>query len=122
MQVPEPGVWSPGKDAEHVVDAAAYHVWIVRLSIREKVPPRPGIERARMTARLSQPEVVDLLRLRTQEIAHLVGGLTDQQLELPPRPPRALPTVADLIERVLIGHYRKHTQAIASKLRLPSGD
>jgi hypothetical protein len=66
--------------------------------------------------------VVDLLRRRTEECAILVAELTDQQLDLPPRPPRArLHTLAELIDSVLIGHYRSHTQDIESKLRLSFG-
>jgi uncharacterized damage-inducible protein DinB len=118
--VPSAGVWSPGKDAEHVADAAAYHLWMVRLTLGQKVPPRTPIERARMTAQLAQRDVVDLIRRRTDEIASLVGELTDQQLDLRPRPPRArLHTLAELVERVLIGHYRVHTTDIAAKLSVP---
>jgi hypothetical protein len=120
VHVPKTGVWSPGKDAEHVADGAAYHEWMVRLTIGQKVPSRPAIERTRMTAQLSQPEVVDVLRRRTEVIANLLGELTDQQMDLRPRPPRArLHTLAELIEGVLIGHYRAHTEDIVAKLRLP---
>ena len=42
----EPGVWSIGKDAEHVAEAAVYHQWIVRLTIGQKVSSRrPALER-----------------------------------------------------------------------------
>jgi hypothetical protein len=121
VHVPKPGVWSPSKDAEHVAEGAAYHQWIVRLTIGEKVPARPGIERKLVTARLSQREVVDLLRQRTEEGANLVGGLSDEQLDLPPRPPRArLRTLAQMIESLLIGHYHTHREVIQSKLRAPA--
>ena len=37
--VPEPGVWSIGKDAEHVAEATVYHQWIIRLALPTR-PPR----------------------------------------------------------------------------------
>jgi hypothetical protein len=118
LHSPAAGVWSPSKEAEHVAEGAAYHQWIVRLTLGQKVTARPGIERARMIALRSQREVVDLLRRTTDEGAVLVGGLSDQQLELPPRPPRArLRSLAELIESLLIGHYDTHREAIESKLR-----
>jgi hypothetical protein len=116
--VPSAGVWSPGKDAEHVADATAYHLWMVRLTLGHKVPARPVLERKLLTARRSQPEVVDLLRRQTEEIATLVQALGDQHLDRPPRPPRArLRTLAAFIESVLIGHYHTHRLDIESKLR-----
>ena len=43
MLVPGPSVWSVGKDAEHVAEAALYHQWIVRLTIgREGVVTATG--------------------------------------------------------------------------------
>jgi hypothetical protein len=118
MHVPRPGVWSPSKDAEHVAEGAAYHQWIVRLSLGQKVPARPGIERKRLIAQLSQPEVVDLLRRRTEDSARLVRGLSEEQLNLPARPPRTRPrTLAQVIEGVMIGHYWAHRDDLESKLR-----
>jgi len=62
--------------------------------------------------------VVDLLRQRTEDGTHLVEGLSDEQLDLPPRPPRArLRTLAEMIESLLIGHYHTHREIIESKLR-----
>jgi hypothetical protein len=110
-------VWSVGKDAEHVADGAAYHQWIVRRTLGEKAGARPGIERELLTARLSQREVVELLRQRTECGVQLLQDLTEAQLDLPPRPPRARPrTLAEFIERVLIGHYHVHRREIESKL------
>jgi hypothetical protein len=40
LHVPKPGVRSPGKDAEHVADGAAYHQWIVRLSLGHRTARR----------------------------------------------------------------------------------
>jgi hypothetical protein len=118
-RVPSAGVWSVSKDAEHVADGAAYHQWIVHRTVGHQVPARrPGIERELLTARLSQPAVVDLLRRRTDEGMRLIQALTDAQLDLPPNPPRArLRTLAEMIESVLIGHYRAHQTEIESKLR-----
>ena len=123
MNVPKPGVWSPSKDAEHVADGAACHQWTVRLSLGQKVSARPHIERAQLTAQRSQREVVNLLRHRTNDSVGLIAGLSDEQLDLPVRPPRARsPTLAQMIEDVLIGHYHAHRTAIAAKLRAQSGD
>ena len=117
--VAHPGVWSIGKDAEHVADAAVYHQWIVRLTIGEKVSSRrPAIERKEMTTRLAPHEAVELIYQRTEDGARLLAGLTDEQLSLPTRPPRARGALlAETIERVLIGHYDAHREAIAAKLR-----
>jgi uncharacterized damage-inducible protein DinB len=116
-RIPEPGVWSPGKDAEHVADAAVYHRWIVRMTVRDRVPERPALERKALSAQQSQPAVVDLLRDRTAENARLLRALTDEQLRLPPRPRRPrMRTLAEVIDGVMIGHYRAHRDAIERKL------
>ena len=117
--VPNPGVWSIGKDAEHVADAAVYHQWIVRLTIGEAASSRrPPIERDQMTTDRSPREVVELIRARTEEGANLLLSLTDAQLDLPTKPPRARgQRLAETIERVLIGHYDAHRTEIEAKLR-----
>jgi hypothetical protein len=121
-KVPKPGVWSPGKEAEHVADGAAYHQWIVRLSLGERVPPRPRIERAQLTSQRSQQDVLDLLRQCSDNGVALIAGLSDRQLDLPVRPPRArLATLAAMIESTLIGHYETHRTGIEAKLRVPAG-
>ena len=122
MHVPRSGVWSPGKDAEHVADGAAYHQWLVRRSLGQRVPASPRIERLQLTAQRSKPDVIDLLRQRTNDSVALIAGLSDEQLDLPARPPRVqAPTLAAMIEKVLIGHYAVHRAAIEAKLRVPLG-
>jgi uncharacterized damage-inducible protein DinB len=118
--VPGPGVWSIGKEVEHVAEGAAYHLWIVRLTIGRKVPSRrPALERDQLTTRLSPHEAVALLRERADEGARLVESLTDEQLALPTRPPRAKDqALAGTIERVMIGHIHTHRRQIESKLRV----
>ena len=117
--IPAPGEWAIGKDAEHVIEAAGYHQWIVRLTIGQKVSSRrPVLERKQLTTDLSPQEAVALLRRRTEEGAELILGLTDEQLNLPTRPPRArLQVLADMIELVLIGHYHAHRGDIEAKSR-----
>ena len=119
MHVPGPGVWSIGKEAEHLSEAAVYHQWIVKLTIGERVGSRrPTIERSRMTTDLSPRKAIDLLLDRANEGAALVRALSEEQLDLPTRPPRAGDErLAATIERVLIGHYRVHLDAIATHLR-----
>jgi uncharacterized damage-inducible protein DinB len=76
--VAKPGEWSIGKDAEHVVEGAAYHQWIVRLTIGEKVSSRrPSLERKQMTSDLSPAEAAELIRQRVAEGTRLILGLTD---------------------------------------------
>ena len=83
-------MWSIGKDVEHVIEAAGYHQWIVRLTVGQKVPSRrPVLERKQLTTDLSPQEAIAILRSRTEEGAGLILGLTDEQLNLPTRPPRA---------------------------------
>jgi uncharacterized damage-inducible protein DinB len=117
-QVHKPGEWSPGKDAEHVADAAALHLWHVRRSLGRRQSGRPPvIERARPTAARTQKEVVALLRACADEAARLIEGLTNAQLELAARPPRKPPrTVADIVARPLISHVGTHQRSIEAKL------
>jgi uncharacterized damage-inducible protein DinB len=117
-RVPAPGVWSVGKESAHVVEGMIYHRWIVRLTIGEKVSSRrPAIERDEMTTTSSPREMVALLQECTAETAALVTDLTDRQLDLATRPSRANgATLAETIERVMIGHVRVHTEEIKAKL------
>jgi len=118
MFVPGPGVWSIGKDAAHVAEAAVYHQWIVRRTIGEKASSqRPSIERQQLTTALTAQEAADLILYRTGEGAALIRNLTDEQLDLPTNPPRARAArLADTIEQVLIGHYDGHRREIERKL------
>jgi len=117
--IPEPAVWSIGKEAAHVAEATAYHQWIVRLTIGEKVSSqRPAIERKELTTEFSPTQAVDLIRQLTAKGAALIRSLTDDQLELPTRPPRARASVlVETIEQVLIAHYDGHRREIEQKLR-----
>lgn len=121
LDVPEPGVWSVGKEVEHVAEAAVYHQWIVRLTIGEKVSSRrPPLERKQLTTDLSLREAVELVRQRTDEGERLLLELMDAQLDLPTRPPRAnAQALSVMIERVLIGHYDTHLAAVETKVRRP---
>lgn len=116
--VPEPGVWSIGKDADHVAEAAVYHHWIVRLTIGERVSSRrPAIERSQMTSPRSKAEALELIRRRTRDGQRLLAELTDEQLAMETRPPRARGQIlADTVERVLIAHYRAHQADVEAKL------
>ena len=117
--VSEPGIWSISKDVEHVAEASAYHQWIVRLTIGHNVPKRkPVLERAQMTSDLSPAGAVELLRQRTDEGVRLLLDLTDEQLDLETRPPRAnSPALAETIEATLIHHHDTHRADIEAKLR-----
>ena len=56
--------------------------------------------------------------VRLEEGVRLLLDLTDAQLALPTRPPRANAQVlAVAIELVLIGHFDTHRAAIEAKLR-----
>jgi len=120
-RVPSAGVWSIGKDAEHVIEAGVYHEWIVLLTIGDKVASkRPAIERAQLTTELSPAQAVATIRTRAVEVADLLRGLTDEQLDRSTRPPRARAAIlADTIDRVLIGHVDAHRADIEAKMRAP---
>lgn len=122
--LPALGVWSAGKEAEHVAEAMAYHQWIIRLTIGEKVPSRrPVLERRQMTSDLTAAEVVNVIQDRTDEGVRLLAALTDEQLDLVTRPPRANgQRLAETIERVLIGHIEAHRAEIEAKAVLGSAD
>ena len=117
--IPAPDAWSISKDAEHVAEATTYHQWIVRLTIGEKVSSRrPTIERAQLTSDLSRHEVLSLLSDRTDGGIRLLSALTDEQLDLATKPPRARgQRLATTIDTVLIGHYDVHRAEIEAKLR-----
>jgi hypothetical protein len=118
-RVVEEGVWSPGKDAEHVTQGAVYHQWIVRRAALGDTSDRPvGTARDILVAVLTKGEVLDALQQRADQSARLVESLSDAQLELaaPPMgdgPPR---TVQQMIEGQMIRHYHEHRENIEAKL------
>ena len=118
MHVPGPSVWSAGKDAAHVAEAAVYHQWIVRLTIGQKVSTRrPSLERQELTTTMTVQQTVELIRQLTEDGTALISSLNEEQLALPTRPPRArAQRLADTIELVLIGHYDSHRRDIVRKL------
>ena len=117
--VRQPGEWSISKDAEHVVEAAKYHQWIVRLTIGENVPKRkPVLERRQMTSEMSPGQAIEVLRQRTDDGARLLRNLTDDHLDRETRPSRANgQLLAETIEQVLIGHHDGHRADIEAKLQ-----
>jgi hypothetical protein len=117
-RVPAPGVWSPGKDAEHVADGNVLHQWVVRLTIGQaKASARPRIEREQLTSTLSPAEVIELVRGTLGEAATLVHGLTDAQLDLVARPPKAgAPSLAQTVQGLMIDHVDHHRREIEAKL------
>jgi hypothetical protein len=121
-RLPAPGVWSPGKDAEHVADANAYHQWIVRFTIGEaKASARPPIERVQLRSRRSPAQAADLVRRTLGDASALLRRLTDVQLDLATRPPRAgAESLATTIERVMIEHVDHHRAEIETKAGRPA--
>ena len=115
-----PGVWSIGKEVEHVAEAATYHQWIVRRTIGDKVPARkPVLEREQMTTRLTVEEAIILIRRVTEDGASLIGDLSDAQLSLPTVPARARDQrLAETIEAILIGYLEGHRREIEAKQQL----
>ena len=118
-RLPGAGVWSVGKDVEHVIEAIGYHRWIVESTIGRPVgSKRPALERKQLTSGLSPADAVRRVRRTTAESRALILGLTDDQLALPTKPPRAgSPPLAATIERVLIGHFDAHRADVEAKLR-----
>ena len=121
LRVPGPGVWSPSKDAEHVADGNILHQWVVRLTIGQaKASGRPSIERKQLTSSRSRAEVVELVRATLDEAATLVRGLTDAQLDLTTKPPKAgAPSLAKTIQGLMIDHVEHHRRDIETKLERP---
>jgi DinB family protein len=120
-RVPAPGVWSPGKDAEHVADGNILHQWVVRLTIGQAtVSGRPRIERDQMTSSRSPAEVIEFVRDTLGEAATLVRGLTETQLDLTTKPPKAgAPSLAKTVQGLMIDHVEHHRQEIEAKLAQP---
>jgi uncharacterized damage-inducible protein DinB len=119
LRVPGPGVWSPSKEAEHVADGNVLHQWVVRLTIgQSKVSHRPGIERTKLTSRRSPSEVIEQVRSTLDEASTLIRSLTDDQLDLTTKPPKAgAPTLAWTIQGLMIDHVDHHRREIEAKLR-----
>jgi DinB superfamily len=116
----EDGVWSPGKDAEHVTQGAVFHQWIVRRAALGDTSERPaGSPRDIMLAVLSKADVLDLLQQRADQSALLVESLSEAQLDLPAPPMGDGPprTVAEMIDGQMILHYHEHRENIEAKLR-----
>jgi DinB family protein len=121
LRVPAPGVWSPSRDAEHVADGNVLHQWVVRFTIGQaKANGRPGVERKQLTSSRSPADVIELVRATLDEAATLVRGLTDAHLDLPTKPPKAgAPSLAEMIEGMMIGHVEHHRREIEAKLGRP---
>jgi hypothetical protein len=119
-RVPEAGVWSAGKDAEHVTEGALYHQAIVRATISGEPVMRGGgvTQREVMTAQLSKAEILTRLRECTEQSAALTQSLTDEQLRLaaPPLGRDGRPrTLAEMIDGQMIHHYLEHQGNIRGK-------
>jgi uncharacterized damage-inducible protein DinB len=121
LRVPAPGIWSPGKDAEHVADGNVLHQWVVGLTIGQaKASARPGIERKQLTGSRSPAEVIEHVRATLDEAASVVRGLTDAQLDLVTKPPKArAPSLAETIQGLMIDHVDHHRREIEAKLTQP---
>ena len=119
LRIPGPDVWSPSKDAEHVADGNVLHQWVVRLTIGQaKASGRPSIERKQLTSRRSQADVVEHVRATLDEAATLVRGLTDAQLDLTTKPPKAgAPSLAWTVQGLMVDHINHHRREIDTKLR-----
>ena len=118
-RVTEDGVWSPGKDAEHVTQGAAYHQWLVRTTALGDTSERTaGTQRDIKGAVLTKDDGLDALHQRTEQSAQLVASLSDAQLRLPAPtlgpdgPPR---NVDQMIEGQMIRHYHEHRENIEGK-------
>jgi hypothetical protein len=118
LAVPAPGVWSPGKDAEHVADGNVLHQWVVRLTIGQaKVSARPRIEREQLTSTRSPAEVIAFVRNTLGEAATLVRGLSDAELDLTTKPPKAgAPSLERTVQGLMIDHIDHHRREIEAKL------
>jgi uncharacterized damage-inducible protein DinB len=118
-RVPAPGVWSVGKDVDHVIEAIAMHRWVVELTIgRAKPSKRPRLERKELTTALSPGDAAQDVRRETDVSRALIVELTDDQLALTTKPPKAgSPPLATTIERMLIHHYHTHRADIEAKLQ-----
>jgi uncharacterized damage-inducible protein DinB len=118
LRIPAPGVWSTSKEAEHVADGNVLHQWVVRLTVGQaKVSGRPGIERTQLTSSRSPAEMVEHVRATLDEAASFIRGLTDAQLDLTTRPPKArAPSLATTIQGLMIDHVDHHRREIEAKL------
>lgn len=109
------------EDESRPVGVIAHHVAIsgpriidrIRLTLAGEAPPptdfrQRNAEEALANARVSRQEVVDLLRSTQRQIAEAVRAIPDHQLETSIDTPAGPMTVAQRLERVLIGHITGH--------------
>ena len=71
---------------------------------------------AEVASALTRDDVVALLRDQEARTLAVLRGLTDEQLTLTTETPAGPMSVADRIERVLIGHLRMHRGSIETTL------
>ena len=111
-----------GVIAHHVAETAP---WIFErtLALAEGRPLPPPVSFQDSNARhavehagATRQEVLDLLRAHEARIADTVGAFTDAQLEVFTETPAGRLSVADRIERVLIGHVRMHQGSIEAAI------
>ena len=116
--VPEEGVWSAGKDAEHVISGAQFHQRLVRNTVAGAEPARGGgTRRDVMIAETTKAEVLAGLREEIEASARLVESLDDDSLALsaPPQSNGLPRTLEQVIVGQMIGHYDEHRANLEAK-------
>lgn len=114
-----------GEDEDRPVAVIAHHVAVSGPFILGRIQemlagrPRPPADFRALNARhaaehggVTREEVLRILRETMPEIAAGIRGIPDPQLDLVRETPAGPLTVAQRIERVLIGHVRMHQGSI----------
>lgn len=119
-----------GEDERRPVGVIAHHVAYWGPGILERTqaiadgrqpPPAPDFnatnaEHAREHAGTGKDEVLAMLRRQREELPAGVRAIPDESLEIALETPAGRLTVAQRIERVLIGHVRMHQGSIEAAI------
>ncbi len=118
------------EDERRSVGVIAHHVAVSAQGIMERTlavaegrTPRPlsdfsaeNAKHAAANAEVTKADVLNLLRTQTTEIVATLRTLTDDQLDRTSETPAGPMSVAQRIERVLIGHLTLHRGSIEAAL------
>lgn len=113
---------SVGVIAHHVADSEQFIIDRIYLMLEGK--PMPPVDFTQANARhavqrsgVTRDEVVELLRANEGRIAPRVRAIPDDQLDVEHQTPAGPATVAQRLERVLVGHLKMHQGSIEAALQ-----
>ncbi|MGH2586765.1 MAG: maleylpyruvate isomerase N-terminal domain-containing protein [Dehalococcoidia bacterium] len=116
--------WTVGVTAHHVADDYAALMEVIEaLAAGRSVPAwtrelldQRNAAHAERFARCTKHDTLTLLRRNGSALAHIICGLSDEQLTRTARVPDQEVSIADIAGRLLPGHIRGHLASIRTQL------